>query len=334
MRDILNTKDNFILFTYIKSHLLYGDYNKCKNPTISVLMPVYQHPNYFKISLESVLQEDYQYEYEIVVVDNNDLAEDVNLNQKIVMESRAKNIFYYRNEKNIGMYGNWNRCIELARAPFVTYCHDDDVLLPNALSRLMDLQKKTKDKAIFSAFNKIDKDGNIISNYIWKKRKLFFLKSRDCYNYTLFNQFNSSAGFGVGCLFNRSNLIEIGGYDAEFYPSADYALQAHYTYRFGSVYNNIPTFNYRIAENTSLSVYNQFVEKDKHFRECMSKKLHYPKFILNRIIAARYNTSKIYFAVMWGKEDKSLYSSIRFSDKLILKIINILLAFKKYKIGI
>lgn len=114
-----------------------------------------------------------------------------------------------------------------------------------------------------------DKETIFFSGEYISKRKWGMLVSCDYYPYTLFNQFISSAGFGVGCLFSRKCLLEIGGYDSEFYPSSDYAMQAHYTFRYGSVYNCIPTFNYRVVENESFSVYDKFVEVDRHFRNCM-----------------------------------------------------------------
>lgn len=105
-------------------------------------MPVFNHPDYFRKSLSSAINQDYTDDYEIIVVDNNDQTDGPTSNQVIVEEFRNPKVLYYKNEKNIGMFGNWNRGIELARASFVTYCHDDDMLLPSALSRLMELQKK------------------------------------------------------------------------------------------------------------------------------------------------------------------------------------------------
>ena len=71
-------------------------------------------------------------------------------------------------------------------------------LLPSALSRLMELQKKTGDKAIFSAFNKMDDRETIFSSSeYFSKRKWGILVSCDCYPYTLFNQFIGSAGFVI-----------------------------------------------------------------------------------------------------------------------------------------
>lgn len=333
MRDILEIKDNFSLYKGIKSNLLWGNLNYCKSPKVSIIMPVFNHPDYFRKSLSSAINQDYTGDYEIIVIDNNDQTDGPTSNQLIVEEFKSPKVLYYKNEKNIGMLGNWNRGIELARAPFVTYCHDDDMLLPSALSRLMELQKKTGDKAIFSAFNKMDDRETIFSSSeYFSKRKWGILVSCDCYPYTLFNQFIGSAGFGVGCLFSKKYLLEIGGYDPEFYPASDYAMQAHYTFRYGSVYNCIPTFNYRVAENESLTVYDKFAEVDRHFRNCMKKHIGLPNFVLNRIVKANYNISKIKFAILWGKKDVSLANKMRFDDKLIIIIVNRLLEFGHYKL--
>jgi glycosyltransferase involved in cell wall biosynthesis len=329
MRNIFETKDNYLRFDDIKSHLLYGDISMCKHPTISILIPAYNHPDYFREALQSAINQDCEFEYEIVVVDNNDLADDINSNQQIVMDSKASNVFYYRNEKNIGGIGNFNRCVTLARAPFVTFCHDDDMLLPTALSRLMDLQRKTKEKAILSATNTIDKDGKFISEYpLFKRKKKFgILSMKDCYPLDLFDYFISPVTNGGGGLFSKKCLMDIGGFDLDF-VSPDYPLFTNYTYKFGSVFNIIPTHNYRIADNGSMTVYKQCLEMNKHLWKCISYKLSCPQWILNRIIVANYNITSIDAEVSWGNQDRSLYATIRLSDKCLMKFIRQLLLFK------
>lgn len=333
MRNILEKKDNFITFRNIKSNLLWGNPKSCENPKVSIIIPVFNHPEYFRLALTSAIEQDYIDSYEIIVIDNNDQGAAPTENQKIVDQIGNSKVLYYRNEKNIGMFGNWNRGIELARAPYITYCHDDDMLLPNALTRLMEIQKQTGNRAIFSAYNTMDCNNNITkSNRFSNKKKWGILIRRDYYPYTLFDQFMNSCGFGVGCLFSKQCLTEIGGYDPEFYPSADYALQAHYTSRFGSVYNCVPTFNYRIAGNESLNSYHLFCERDKHFRKCMRRKLFLPNLILDRIIEANYNISKISHAISWGKKKEADLPSPKNSDKIIIKIINKILALKHFKL--
>lgn len=333
MRDIFEYKDNFAIYSNVKSELKVGDLDKCPTPIISVIMPVFKRPAYFKIALDSVLNQDFEGPYEIVVVDNNSDEGDINQNQQIVEEANSNKIFYYRNEKNIGMFGNWNRGIELSRANYVTYCHDDDMFLPNTLSTLYKIQGGKDNKAVFGTFNKIDPAGNYISVAPVPHTKFKILKPLISYNYSKLDVFMGSPGFGCGCLFKRDKLIEIGGYSEEFYPSADYALNAVYTVKYGSRYTRIPTFNYRIAENESLSVYERFVDVDKYFRDCMKQFLPYPNFILDRIIKANYRISKIKFAINWGKRDESLLAQRKVSDRLILSSLGRLRQLRKYRIG-
>lgn len=296
---------------------------------VSVIIPVYNRPDTFFFSLESVLKQDYKKPYEIVIVDNyNDSEESPNL--KIIKEKNPQNVVYYHNQENLGMYGNWNRGIQLASADYITYCHDDDIFLPNCLSRLMELQKEVGKKCILSRYNRIDEKGNYISKYRYPHKGFVFLKEKDHYEYTLYNQFIASMGFGVGCLFNRRCMIELGGYNKAFYPSADYALQSSYTYYYGCVINNIPTFNYRVAKNESINTYKQFSEKDRLFRKQMIRKLKYPNCFLNRIILANYRTSTIYNAILWGKQDKTSLKQRIFSDRVLMYIASISNIFKGY----
>lgn len=331
MRDIFEIKNNFLEHKDVESKLKFGDIKQISNPRVSIVMPVYNHPDYFELALKTAISQDYNEPYEIVVVDN-DAAKGITRNQSVVEKNYQSNILYYKNAKNIGMFGNWNRCIELARAPYVVFLHDDDLLLPNALSTLMNIQKRTGDKAIFAAFHTIDAQGNIL-NEANNKLRYGFLKRKTVFEYSLFDQFLGSAGFGCGCLFSRQNLLNMGGYSPDFYPSADYALQACYTYRYGSVYCTVPTFMYRKAENESMKVYQLFPDVDKHFRQCMKKYIHIPDFILNRVIQANYNVSKINFSILWGKQDPTLAKQIKKSDRLIMRIVNMLAGINHYKIA-
>ena len=80
------------------------------------------------------------------------------------------------------------------------------------------------------------------------------------------------------------------------------------------------------------SVYDKFVEVDRHFRNCMKKHISLPNFILNRIIKANYNISQINFAIIWGKKNISLHENVRFGDKLIMYIVYKLALFRRYKL--
>jgi len=103
-------------------------------PLVSILIPTYRRPALLKKAIASALNQDCQIEYEIIVVDNEQdkaIAAEVD---NTVANYCSEKLFLHRNEYNLGAYGNWNRCVELAKGKWVTILNDDDILLPDFLT--------------------------------------------------------------------------------------------------------------------------------------------------------------------------------------------------------
>ena len=324
MRNIFDYFNNFEKYSNIKSILLWGDPKLVNKPDVSILIPCFSHPDYLKTSLKSALEQDYDGTFEIIISDNNDLDGKKNGNQEIVESANDKRVLYYRNKQNIGMFGNWNRLIELARAPFVVFLHDDDFLLPNCLTTLMSIQKKYNADGVNARYCKADKDG-VITNKVEfiTTKKLGLMTSWEVDKSSSFDLFmGQKGGFGCGCLFRKQCLKDIGGFSEEFKPSADYALNAVMATKYNVYYSYVPTFVYRIAENESFSGFPKFKDVDKHFRECLRDYINLPDCILNRIILALYRHSALFHRVLWGKESKDILKQDKFMDILIIKSVN------------
>lgn len=324
MRNIFEYKDNFSHYSHVKSHHIWGDLTYVKKPEVSVIIPCFKRIDYLELSIKSALNQDFKGDYEIVICDNTPLSDEFT-NTEIIKRINDKRILYFRNEENIGMYGNWNRLIELARSPFVVFLHDDDLLLPSALTDLVSIQKAFNADGVTAAHNDIDAVGSIIRYATWSSnsRKLMFLKKKIVSRATLFDLFMGfKGGFGCGCLYRKDALIKIGGFSSEFYPSADYVLNTIMAKNYNLYYSCKPTFAYRIAENESFSVYNQFVEVDRHFRKCMRPYILLPNLLLNRLIVALYRTQSIYFKIKWEGDDGTLKSRLRKGDLLLCRLTN------------
>jgi len=332
--DIFEKIDNFSIFSSVKSNLLYGDMSKCPHPLISVVMPVYKRPDMFMKSLQSVLNQDCDFEYEIVVVDNND-DEGKSPNQVVVENFASDKVFYYRHEKNIGGYGNFNRGVELARAAYVSFCHDDDMFLPHALRVLWHVHLKNGEKCITSSYQVMEEDGTIKMNIVFPKTHLKrFLIDKEIYETSLFDQFIYATGLDICNLYNREHFIKLGGYNPAHHPSCDNALLASYTYYYGSVKNNIPSFLYRKGENASQTLWPLFADNHLHQRKCMAKKLALPHFILRRIYMATYRLNSVQHRIFWNHEPTSLLRTVPKSDRILIKLIQKLLVLKRFKINI
>lgn len=330
--DIFEKIDNFKTYADVKSNLGYGDFKACPNPLISVIIPVYNRPDMFKDTLLSVLNQDCTFPYEIIVVDNYD-GEGKSPNLDVVEQHAASNLFYYRHEKNIGGYGNLNRGVELARAEYISFCHDDDQFMPHALRIIWDLHLKHKNKCITSKFILMNEDGTVpeAGEFPSKIRKwgLRFY-DRKSYSVSLFDQFIWPSGLDICNLYKRSCFIELGGYNPSHHPSCDNALLASYTYYYGALFNNMPSFKYRIGDNASQTLWPLFAENHLHQRKCMAKKIHLPHFLLKKIYMAIYRKDVVQHRVFWGHEPSSLWETVPKKDLKLIRKIDKLLSFKKY----
>lgn len=102
-------------------------------PEYSIVMPVYRRVYGFEEALQSA--RDVTGCTEILVVDDNS---DHGEFEAICRAAGDPRVRYVRNEANIGLFGNWNRGIELARGRFVSVLCSDDLICPDAYTRFLE----------------------------------------------------------------------------------------------------------------------------------------------------------------------------------------------------
>jgi glycosyltransferase involved in cell wall biosynthesis len=94
-------------------------------PSISFAIPYYDNLGYLAEAIESVRCQTFT-DWELVVVDDAGPASA----EVLVTSLGDGRVRYLRNEANLGLAGNWNRCIDAARSDWVTLLHADDRLEP------------------------------------------------------------------------------------------------------------------------------------------------------------------------------------------------------------
>jgi glycosyltransferase involved in cell wall biosynthesis len=99
---------------------------------VSVCIPVYNSAATVERSIESVLTQTYR-DFECIVVDNH--SNDATV-EKVAAFTDPR-IRLVRNETNIGLVGNHNKCVRIARGQLIQFVHGDDWLLPHCLERLV-----------------------------------------------------------------------------------------------------------------------------------------------------------------------------------------------------
>ncbi|OBH79295.1 hypothetical protein A5681_05815 [Mycobacterium scrofulaceum] len=105
--------------------------NTQAKPLISVCVPMYNNGATIERCLRSVLDQDGA-EFEIVIVDDQSTDE----GQAIAASLLRSGDRLVSNDSRLGLNGNHNKCLEVARGDYIQFLHGDDWLLPGALQTL------------------------------------------------------------------------------------------------------------------------------------------------------------------------------------------------------
>lgn len=108
---------------------------------LTITIPVFERTDYFKEALESALNQTIS--CNVIVVDN---ASSHKKFEEIVSSYAAEvnsgKLTYFRNNENLGLFGNWNRCAELCNTDFFVILCDDDILDEKYAENFLNSYKK------------------------------------------------------------------------------------------------------------------------------------------------------------------------------------------------
>lgn len=226
----LTPRDAFADFADAPSALKATLGQDVASPLVTIAIPTFRRPDKLVTVVKSAVAQDYAGPVEIIIVDND--AEDEAATRAIIASlppDPARPIRYYVNDRNIGMFGNWNRCIELARGSWVTILNDDDLLRPHFLTRSFRILDRRPDI-----------DGLVCRKppYNWDTGRVERSRVRDAIKWFAFRwrfdrhnllraeprtlYFGNELDNGLGFLFKKATAITLGGYRQEEFPAADF----------------------------------------------------------------------------------------------------------------
>ena len=92
-------------------------------PLVSICIPTYNRAGMVGKAIESALAQSYQ-NIEILVVDN---ASDDNI-ESVIATYHDPRLKFFKNDRNLGLFGNFNRCAELSKGDYIHILHSDDYI--------------------------------------------------------------------------------------------------------------------------------------------------------------------------------------------------------------
>jgi glycosyltransferase involved in cell wall biosynthesis len=131
-----------------------------KVPKVSVVLPVYNGENFLAAAIDSILAQDFT-DFELVIADNASTDHTAEICQRYAnVDARVR---YERNQHNIGMTGNFNKVIALARGEYIKIATHDDIIAPDFLQACVAVLDQCPDIILCYTDSKcIDASGQVI----------------------------------------------------------------------------------------------------------------------------------------------------------------------------
>ena len=200
----------------MESILLYGNQSYQNTPIdISIVIPTYKRTAYLTCALDSIFsQQSSGIVYEVIVINNNP-EDDM---EELIQKYRDAPIFFYSNKKNYGQVGNINQGVSKAAGKFVSFLHDDDMLMPNYFSEIRHYLYNdniscliTSQYDMYADYRVDYKRGFVRALFFFRnlyKKDIREIHFTDCL-YTLRDIYNPPT---CGTLFRRKDLLDFGGF--------------------------------------------------------------------------------------------------------------------------
>lgn len=206
-------------------------------PTITVAIPSYNKEAVITRCIESALQNKDDVD-DIILVDNCSTDRTFSIAKRY-----EPNIFCVRNESNLGMSGNFNRCIELCKTDWLMILHADDELLTHAISKYREFIKKYPTMGIIHADSYSVVEGKETTRvYTKRQAKEFYTTGVEAL----------SCPYGVcsSVMIKREAYDKLGHFITSSL-SSDAEMWARVASRYPAGYINYPTVTYYSDVNST-----------------------------------------------------------------------------------
>lgn len=279
--------DNFARYRDVGWQCVYGDEQLLSKVSVTISIPTFNRPESLKDAIDSALGQETIDGFCVMVIDNN--PEEGTETEALIKSFCSEKLVYFKNEQNIGMFGNQNRCFEIPKSEYVVLLHDDDILLPNYLSVCCEVANSThldylQPKKIKWFVEKQGREELIIPDAKKTLNRIY-----DVDNYLYYRLGSPSSAF-----FRREAMIAIGGFSSEYYPTSDFctAVQMGEKYRVYTLDETLAI--YRVEKNASMKqeTLELFLHNDYYLRKQIMNKLKFCNLVkhtlLNFIVHSQY----------------------------------------------
>lgn len=330
-----NSKEScFKKYKGTDTQLVYGKHNA--HAKVSIIILSYRRVEGLINAIESALHQDYEDEYEILVMDDSGEITEIDKVMKEYCE-KYSNIVYYRHIENLGEPGNWNRSCEICKTEWYCLLHDDDSMKSNYLSTMMNIIDTTKREygliGVYVDFDdqREDKPKRGIIRMLFEKIIELFLVLRRGKIIPITLEDNMKDIYAIStCLFlNKEKVLAIGGSEDMYFPNSDSVFNSkmNYYYKIGfvpivlatrGVYAN-QSLKQEVCDNAIRASYFHTYEMARtlNYNEKQAKKKASISAVIHEIMVRGYNN------INYGKLKEELGMDKIYNNKFVISLINV-----------
>lgn len=250
-------------------------------PKVSVCIPAYNRKDYLRETLDSILAQTCK-DYEIIVVDDGSTDGTENMIRELDFPVT------YHWQENSGDAAARNKLVQLARGRYILFIDSDDLLLPDAVERLVKvMETETEDIIAYGSYLRIDRNSNV---YGRSRRRLY------SGNITKHLFKTICVHFG-GSMFPRKILKEFPIFDTSLKVCSDYDfwLRLSTKYRFIALSN--PAFKRRrhsgnLSTNSFENYFTELKVLKRFYYENGGKEVVPKRIAMRRLGKGQYRAGK------------------------------------------
>ncbi len=133
-------------------------------PSVSIGLPVFNGERFLRAAIESILDQEHG-DFELILADNASTDATPEICREYV--ERDARVQYHRSPENLGAAANYNRLVDLARAPFFRWATHDDLVAPSHLGRCLRAFEEGGDEVVlvYPKTSIIDLEGQVVDHY-------------------------------------------------------------------------------------------------------------------------------------------------------------------------
>ncbi|MFD0751999.1 glycosyltransferase family 2 protein [Mucilaginibacter calamicampi] len=314
--DFFKVIDNFARINKVGS-VRISKSNPAVFPLASIVIPTYKRAVLLKAAIESALNQQNCPDFEVVVVDDNP---ERNCDTEQLMRSIAdKRISYYKNHQNLGQINNWNRCFELANGKWVVMLHDDDLLLESFLHDCFTVVIERPETGLLKPqwHHWVDDGGQHpdVSNHqgAGELQRV----------YEIDQLMADRIGAPTGVMINREKFFLTGGFNPDFFPTADKCFVTLFAHYFEVYKLNKTASVYRFLNNESLKIetLQGFLRNDFYLFKQLCRRFKIPASIADNFLGYKLRNITGYYkginpAFSFDKKSIGLTEPGRFTGRI------------------